>query len=113
MDRTTSLSATPIQSQIINTSSVKSEDWIALIIFLAGIICLTVLNIWYANIFKKAAEKDPTNASQQTSITFVSGHFLAYFVLPFAIVTAASLAILGKLDSGVSAIIGVIITYIV
>jgi hypothetical protein len=89
------------------------DQLLALGFFLIGSVCLTILNIWYANIFKKAAEKTPVTATTQTSITFVSGHLLAYFVLPFAIVTAASLAILGKLDSGVSAIIGVIITYIV
>ena len=93
--------------------NLKPDQILALCIFLIGSFCLTILNIAFALIFNKAAEKDSQHASQQLSITFVSGHLLAYFVLPFAIVVAASMAIIGKLDSGVSAIIGVVITYIV
>ena len=93
--------------------NLQPEQLLSFGIFLVGTLCLTILSAQYANIFKKAAEKDPATSASQASITFVSGHFLAFFVLPFAIVIAASLAILGKLDSGVSAIIGVIITYII
>ena len=89
------------------------EQILAFAIFFVGTVCLTLLSWAYANVFKKAVEKDSEEGSQQTSTTFVSGHLLAYFVLPFALVVAASLAIIGKLDSGVSAIIGVVITYIV
>ena len=62
---------------------------------------------------KKVQKKDPKSTAEQASITFVSGHFLAFFVLPFAIIVAASLGILGKLDSGVAAIIGMVISYVV
>ena len=83
-----------------------SEQLIAaLSIFLVGTIGLVILNWKFASIFKS----DPKEAG----ITFVSGHFLAYFMLPFAIIIGASLAILGKLDIGISAIIGMIIGFIV
>lgn len=89
------------------------EHLIAAGIFIVGTIGLIAMNIAYANIFKKAAETDAGETAKQASITFVSGHFLAFFVLPFAIIVAATLGILGKLDAGVAAIIGMIISYIV
>lgn len=89
------------------------EQIISAVIFLAGTIGLIIMNIAYANIFKIAAKMDAKTTTEQASITFVSGHFLAFFVLPFAIVVAASLGILGKLDAGVSAIIGMIVSYII
>jgi uncharacterized membrane protein YdcZ (DUF606 family) len=94
-------------------SEIFTPQLMSLIIFSVGTIAIVILNIYYASVFKKAAEKDPMNTVKEASITFVSGHFLAFFVLPFAIVVAASLGVLGKLDSGVSAIIGMVISYIV
>ena len=93
--------------------SFDQEHIIAAGIFVVGTIGLIVMNIAYANIFKKAAETDAGETARQASTTFVSGHFLAFFVLPFAIIVAAVLGILGRLDSGVSAIIGMIISYVV
>ncbi|MDO8659406.1 MAG: hypothetical protein Q7K54_02280 [Candidatus Parcubacteria bacterium] len=89
------------------------EHLIAIAIFVVGTIGLIVLNIAYANIFKTAAKTDAGESARQASITFVSGHFLAFFILPFAIIVAATLGILGKLDSGISAIIGMIISYVI
>lgn len=82
-------------------------------IFIIGTIGLIVMNIAYVNIFKKAAKEDVGETVKQASIIFVSGHFLAFFVLPFSIVVAATLGTLGKLDAGVAAIIGMIISYII
>lgn len=87
--------------------------FIAAGIFLVGTIGLIVMNIAYANIFKKAAETDAGETAKQASLTFVSGHFLAFFVLPFAIIVAAILGILDRLDAGVAAIIGMVVSYIV
>lgn len=89
------------------------EHFIAAGIFVVGTIGLIAMNIAYAGIFKKAAETDAGETAKQASITFVSGHFLAFFVLPFAIIVAATLGMLGRLDSGVSAIIGMVISYVV
>lgn len=93
--------------------NLNPEQSIAAGIFVIGTLGLVILNIAYANIFKEGAKKDPKSTAEQASITFVSGHFLAFFVLPFAIIVAASLGILGKLDSGVAAIIGMVISYVV
>lgn len=89
------------------------EQIISAGIFLFGTAGLVILNIAYANIFKAAAKMDAKTTTEQASITFVSGHFLAFFVLPFAIIVAASLGILGKLDAGVAAIIGMVVSYVV
>src|SRR5258705_10852574 len=97
----------------MDLKNIQPDYILSFLIFLIGTSGLVILNVWYANIFKVGAEKDAASSVKEAGITFVSGHFLAFFVLPFAIVVAASLAILGKLDAGVSAIIGVIISYIV
>ncbi|MCL5003940.1 MAG: hypothetical protein M1352_01570 [Patescibacteria group bacterium] len=97
----------------MDLKNIQPEHILSFLIFFIGTLGLVVLNAWYANIFKVGAEKDAAVSVKEAGITFVSGHFLAFFVLPFAIVVGASLAILGKLDSGVSAIIGVVISYIV
>lgn len=72
-----------------------------------------IINVAFASIFIIGAFKDSEKSVKETGITFVSGHFLAFFILPLAIIVAAALGINGKLDSGVSAIIGAVVTYIV
>lgn len=98
---------------MFNLEAIQPEHLLSLLIFVIGTGIVAWLSACHAKIFEKAAPEDARETVKQASITFVSGHFLAFFVLPFAIIAGASLAILGKLDSGISAIIGMIISYIV
>ncbi|MBI3934888.1 MAG: hypothetical protein HY316_09360 [Acidobacteria bacterium] len=93
--------------------SITPEHVLSLLIFIFGSGATVWVSVRYANIFKTAAEKDAGATVKEAGITFVSGHFLAFFLLPFGIVVGASLAVVGKLDSGISAIIGMSIGYIV
>ncbi len=81
------------------------ESIIAIGVFLIGSTCAGIVSCKYANIFK--------NDPKEAGITFVSGHFLALFVVPFVIVAATTLSVLGKFDAGVSGIIGMIIGFII
>lgn len=94
-------------------SAILPEHVLSLLVFVVGVTGITCVSLSYAGIFRRAADKEPTKAAEQASVTFVSGHFLAFFLLPFALVVGASLAIVGKLDSGIAAIIGLTIGYIV
>lgn len=85
---------------------------LSLLFFLVGTIGIVKVNLKYAQIFEKAAQNNPEAAAKEAGITFVSGHFLAFFLLPFAVVVGAALAIVGKLDAGASAIIGMVVGYI-
>lgn len=94
-------------------NNISPEHLLSLLVFLIGTIGSAIVSARYARIFERAAEKDAQASVKEAGITFVSGHFLAFFLLPFAIVVGASLAIIGKLDAGISAIIGMSIGYIV
>ncbi len=94
-------------------TAISPEHVLSFALFVVGVIALTWVSLRYAAIFHRAAAKEPAAAAQQASITFVSGHFLAFFLLPFALLVGACLAVVGKLDSGIAAIIGLSIGYIV
>ena len=94
-------------------NAILPEHVLALLIFLFGVGAISWTSAKHANIFHEAAKKDAIGSVKEAGITFVSGHFLAYFLLPFALVIGASLAIVGKLDSGIAAIIGMCVGYIV
>lgn len=97
----------------MSSFSISQEYFLSFLIFVVGALVVTYLNSRYAKVFERAAPKDASETTRQLSITFVSGHLLAYFALPFAIIVGASLAIVGKLDAGVSTIIGMIVGYVV
>jgi hypothetical protein len=92
-------------------TSISAEHVLSFSVFVVGVVAITVVSLKYAGIFQRAAEKDPATV-KEAGITFVSGHFLAFFLLPFALLVAACLAIVGKLDAGFAAIVGTIIGYI-
>jgi hypothetical protein len=93
-------------------TSISPEQVLSFFVFIVGVFAITAVSWKYAGIFHRAAEKDATAAVKEAGITFVSGHFLAFFLLPFALLVGACLALVGKLDSGIAAIIGTIIGYI-
>ena len=94
-------------------SSITPEHVLSLVIFVSGTIGVGWVSTRYAKIFESTAGGDAAATAKEAGITFVSGHFLAFFLLPFGLVVGASLAVVGKLDSGVSAVIGMSIGYIV
>lgn len=94
-------------------NNVTPEHILSILLFISGVIVICYINKKYSDIFKSAAEKNPEAGVKEAGITFVSGHFLAFFIMPFCLIVGASLAIVGKLDSGIAAIIGMIIGYIV
>jgi|SRR5580692_12289321 hypothetical protein len=92
--------------------SASPEHALSFFVFIVGVTAITWVSLKYAAIFHRAAEKDPSAAVKEAGITFVSGHFLAFFLLPFALLVGACLALVGKLDAGIAAIVGMIVGYI-
>lgn len=93
--------------------NLDSQQITALVIFLGGSLAVIFASLGHSYIFITGAKKDPASSVKEAGITLVSGHFLAFFVLPLSIIVGATLAILGRLDTGVTAIIVTVITYIV
>ena len=81
-------------------SSITPEHVLSLVIFVGGTIGVGWVSTRYARIFERTAGGDAAATAKEAGITFVSGHFLAFFLLPFGLVVAASLAVVGKVDSG-------------
>lgn len=92
--------------------SISPEHALSCLFFVVGLFAITRVSLKYAGIFHEAAKKDPSAAVKEAGITFVSGHFLAFFLLPFALLVGACLALVGKLDAGIAAIVGMIVGYI-
>jgi hypothetical protein len=69
-------------------TSISPEHVLSFLAFTARLIAITAVSWKYAGIFQRAAEKDPATV-KEAGITFVSGHFLAFFLLPFALLVSA------------------------
>jgi hypothetical protein len=93
-------------------TSISPEHVLSFFVFIVGMFAITLVSLKYAGIFQQAAQKDPAAAVKEAGITFVSGHFLAFFLLPFALLVGACLALVGKLDAGIAAVVGTIVGYV-